>query len=133
MQQQQAMCCVGHLKTCDLSLLARQEVSSSTSQGQGEVPRTLEVELSRDLVDCCVAGDVVTVLGLVKVICTEATAGVLQSRPGGQCEVCDGRACPRWLVSVGDCQVLLSTEGLMAVTGHSEIISRQLQLCPCSS
>ena len=74
-------------KSWDLSLLARQEVSSNTSQEEGEVPRTLEVELLRDLVDCCVAGDLVTVLGLVKVICTEAAAGVLSSRPGGQCEV----------------------------------------------
>ena len=68
---------MGHIDTCHLSLFAQQEVSSSTSQGQGELPRTLEVELLRDLVDCCVAGDMVTVLGLVKVICTEATAGVL--------------------------------------------------------
>ena len=74
---------MGHLETCHLSLHAWQEVNSSTSQGQGEVPRTLEVELLRDLVDCCVAGDLVTVLGLVKVICTEATAGVLQHRLGG--------------------------------------------------
>lgn len=85
------------MATCHLSLPAWQEVGSSTSQGQGEVPRTVEVELLRDLVDCCVAGDVVTVLGLVKVICTEATAGMLSSRPGGQCAFSDARAWPQWL------------------------------------
>lgn len=39
------------------------------------MPRTLEVELTRDLVDSCSAGDVVTALGLVKVLSTEAEAG----------------------------------------------------------
>ena len=39
------------------------------------MPRTLEVELKGDLVDCCSAGDVVTVLGLVKVATSEARKG----------------------------------------------------------
>ena len=40
------------------------------------VPRTIEVELTRDLVESCFAGDVVTVLGLVKVMSTDSKRGV---------------------------------------------------------
>ena len=40
-----------------------------------QVPRTIEVELTRDLVENCSAGDVVTVLGLVKVMSTESKRG----------------------------------------------------------
>ena len=43
------------------------------------MPRSIEVELRRDLVDACCAGDVVTVLGLVRVINTEGEAG--KSKP----------------------------------------------------
>jgi hypothetical protein len=39
------------------------------------VPRSIEAELRGDLVDACCAGDCVTLLGLVRVINTEAEAG----------------------------------------------------------
>jgi len=39
------------------------------------VPRTVEVELKQDLVSSCVVGDVVTVLGLVKVLATGEQGG----------------------------------------------------------
>jgi DNA helicase MCM8 len=41
----------------------------------GRVPRTVEVELSEDLVDSCVPGDVVTIGGIVKAIETDVAAG----------------------------------------------------------
>jgi DNA helicase MCM8 len=43
----------------------------------GRVPRTVECELTEDLVDSCVPGDVVTVTGIVKVISVDAAAGTL--------------------------------------------------------
>lgn len=55
-----------------------QELSNADKEDAGGVPRTLEVELRGDLVDCCSAGDVVTVLGLVKVVTAD-------SRKGGPC------------------------------------------------
>lgn len=36
----------------------------------GRVPRTVEVELTEDLVDSCVPGDEVTITGVVKVCST---------------------------------------------------------------
>lgn len=46
----------------------------------GQVPRTVEVEVREDMVDSCTAGDVVTVVGIVKVINTEAIPGDLQKK-----------------------------------------------------
>ena len=45
---------------------------------EGRVPRTIEIELTRDLVESCKAGDVVTVLGMVKVMNAEQDGGTLQ-------------------------------------------------------
>lgn len=42
-------------------------MASPNGGNDGRVPRTVEVELHGDLVDSCVAGDVVTVLAIVKV------------------------------------------------------------------
>ena len=52
-----------------------QELSQADKEEVGRVPRTLEVELTRDLVDSCSAGDVVTALGIIKVLSTDAEAG----------------------------------------------------------
>jgi DNA helicase MCM8 len=41
----------------------------------GRVPRTIECELTEDLVDSCVPGDVITLCGIVKVISTDADKG----------------------------------------------------------
>ena len=57
-----------------------QELNSTDKEAAGGVPRTIEVELTEDLVDCCTAGDVVTVLGLVKVISTDMRAGTMQQK-----------------------------------------------------
>jgi DNA helicase MCM8 len=38
----------------------------------GRVPRTVECELTEDLVDSCIPGDLVTLCGIVKVASTEA-------------------------------------------------------------
>lgn len=41
-------------------------VASNLQDEEGRIPRTVDVELTEDLIGCCVAGDVVTVLGKVK-------------------------------------------------------------------
>ncbi|CAL8468614.1 g8154 [Coccomyxa elongata] len=52
-----------------------QELQSAHRDSSGQIPRTIEIELKEDLVDSCTAGDVVTIVGIVKVINTEALAG----------------------------------------------------------
>ncbi|KAK9124361.1 hypothetical protein Sjap_013963 [Stephania japonica] len=48
--------------------LRLQELLRSENHEEGRVPRTVECELSEDLVDACIPGNVVTVTGIVKVI-----------------------------------------------------------------
>ncbi len=43
----------------------------------GRVPRTCEVELTEDLVDKCVPGDIITVTGTVKVMNIDADKGMV--------------------------------------------------------
>lgn len=54
----------------DWQKLRLQELLGADQQQQGKVPRTVEVELRDDLVGSCVVGDVISVLGLVKVLAT---------------------------------------------------------------
>ena len=55
-----------------------QELQNAHRDSGGQIPRTIEVELKEDLVDSCTAGDVVTVVGIVKVVNTEIVPGVLR-------------------------------------------------------
>ena len=63
-----------------------QELNASDSQNVAQIPRTIEVELTRDLVEICSTGDVVTVLGLVKVMSTDSKRGV-RSKKGSHEEI----------------------------------------------
>lgn len=45
-----------------------QELTKSDDHEEGRVPRTVECELTEDLVDACIPGDVVTVTGIIRVI-----------------------------------------------------------------
>ncbi|OVA18173.1 Mini-chromosome maintenance [Macleaya cordata] len=55
--------------TLSLSLCSSSaELLKSENHEQGRVPRTVECELTEDLVDACIPGDVVTVTGIIKVI-----------------------------------------------------------------
>ncbi len=47
-----------------------QELLGASKAAEGQVPRSVEVELCRDLVHGAVVGDVVTVMGIVKVMAT---------------------------------------------------------------
>ncbi|CAN0009830.1 unnamed protein product, partial [Phaeothamnion confervicola] len=60
--------------TVDYQRLKLQELDSETSEA-GRIPRTVDVELTTDLVDSCIAGDVVTVSGVVKSVNAQFAAG----------------------------------------------------------
>ncbi|KAL3137862.1 hypothetical protein ABBQ38_005115 [Trebouxia sp. C0009 RCD-2024] len=64
-------------QSIDWQKIRIQELSQADKEEAGRVPRTLEVELTRGLVDSCSAGDVVTALGIIKVLSTDAEAGKL--------------------------------------------------------
>ncbi|KAK4798089.1 hypothetical protein SAY86_030415 [Trapa natans] len=55
-------------ETIDFQKIRLQELQQSENHEEGRVPRTVECELTEDLVDMCIPGDVVTVIGFVKVI-----------------------------------------------------------------
>ncbi|KAJ3703254.1 hypothetical protein LUZ61_006959 [Rhynchospora tenuis] len=55
-------------KLIDFQKIRIQELLQPGSHEEGRVPRTVECELSEDLVDSCIPGDIVTVTGIVKVI-----------------------------------------------------------------
>ncbi|KAK6943754.1 MCM, AAA-lid domain [Dillenia turbinata] len=52
----------------DFQKIRLQELLKSEHHEEGRVPRTVECELTEDLVDACIPGDVVTVTGIVRVI-----------------------------------------------------------------
>jgi DNA helicase MCM8 len=56
-------------KLCFSFLQSRiQELAGAENREEGRVPRTIECELTENLVDCCIPGEVVTVTGIVKVL-----------------------------------------------------------------
>uniref|UniRef100_A0ACD5U2I4 Uncharacterized protein n=1 Tax=Avena sativa TaxID=4498 RepID=A0ACD5U2I4_AVESA len=55
-------------KLIDFQKIRIQELASAENREEGRVPRTIECELTEDLVDCCIPGEVVTVTGIVKVL-----------------------------------------------------------------
>lgn len=52
----------------DFQKIRLQELTKSDDHEEGRVPRTVECELTEDLVDACIPGDVVTVTGIIRVI-----------------------------------------------------------------
>ncbi|XP_039007842.1 probable DNA helicase MCM8 [Hibiscus syriacus] len=52
----------------DFQKIRLQELLKSEDHEEGRVPRTVECELTEDLVDVCIPGDVVTVTGIIRVI-----------------------------------------------------------------
>ncbi|XP_038988371.1 probable DNA helicase MCM8 [Phoenix dactylifera] len=55
-------------KAIDFQKIRVQELLKSGNHEEGRVPRTVECELTEDLVDSCIPGDVVTVTGIINVI-----------------------------------------------------------------
>ena len=52
--------------SCWFFLSRVQELSADDRREAGRIPRTIECELTSDLVDSCVPGDMVTITGIVK-------------------------------------------------------------------
>ncbi|MCI4382531.1 hypothetical protein PGIGA_G00015970 [Pangasianodon gigas] len=53
--------------TVDWQTIKVQELISDDQRESGRIPRTIECELTQDLVDSCVPGDMVTITGVIKV------------------------------------------------------------------
>ncbi|XP_061965165.1 probable DNA helicase MCM8 isoform X2 [Populus nigra] len=53
-------------RAIDFQKIRLQELLRSEDHEEGRVPRTVECELTEDLVDACIPGDVVTVTGIIK-------------------------------------------------------------------
>jgi len=62
-------------QTLDFQKIRIQELLQSQNHEEGRMPRTVECELTEDLVDACIPGDVVTVCGIVKIINTDMDVG----------------------------------------------------------
>ncbi|AQK94359.1 minichromosome maintenance 8 [Zea mays] len=61
-----------------------QELASADNHEEGRVPRTVECELTEDLVDCCIPGEIVTVTAIVKVLNNHMDVGGGKSRISSQ-------------------------------------------------
>eukprot|EP00002_Diphylleia_rotans_P024947 TRINITY_DN4927_c0_g1_i6.p1 TRINITY_DN4927_c0_g1~~TRINITY_DN4927_c0_g1_i6.p1 ORF type:complete len:712 (-),score=116.81 TRINITY_DN4927_c0_g1_i6:41-2176(-) len=57
-----------------------QEILGDDQREAGRMPRNIECELTEDLVDSCVPGDMVTVSGIVKVVSTDGDSGRSKTR-----------------------------------------------------
>ena len=53
-------------QTIDWQTVRVQEISGDDRREAGRIPRTIECELTADLVDSCVPGDMVTITAVVK-------------------------------------------------------------------
>ncbi|XP_059176311.1 DNA helicase MCM8-like [Physella acuta] len=62
-------------ETIDWQTIRVQEIMPDSQKEAGRIPRTIDCELTRDLVDSCVPGDVVTVSGIVKVNSVDESRG----------------------------------------------------------
>jgi DNA helicase MCM8 len=70
--------------TVDWQRIRIQEIVEKEEQHEaGRIPRTVECEIAKDLVESCVPGDQVTVCGVVKVISTDQHAEGGSFRGGG--------------------------------------------------
>ena len=60
-----------------------QEVASEASRAPGRIPQTIECELTNDLVNSAIPGDVVVMSGVVKLMIDENS----MSECSGRCEI----------------------------------------------
>ncbi|XP_057438368.1 probable DNA helicase MCM8 [Lotus japonicus] len=71
-------------KTIDFQKIRVQELLKHEDHEEGRVPRTVECELTQDLVDSCIPGDVVTVTGIIRGISTYMDIGGGKSKNKNQ-------------------------------------------------
>jgi DNA helicase MCM8 len=70
----------GSAATIDYQRIRLQEIVSGDQSDQGRIPRTIDCELTADLVDCAIPGDVVTIAGIVKARKTQVRGARGQNR-----------------------------------------------------
>ncbi|KAJ6923018.1 DNA helicase MCM8 [Populus alba x Populus x berolinensis] len=72
-------------KAIDFQKIKLQELLRSEDHEEGRVPRTVECELTEDLVDACIPGDVVTVTGIIKTFnsCLDTGGGKSKNKNQG--------------------------------------------------
>ncbi|KAG5086558.1 hypothetical protein JHK82_053955 [Glycine max] len=71
-------------QTIDFQKIRVQELLKPEDHEEGRVPRTVECELTQDLVDACIPGDVVTVTGIIRGINTYMDIGGGKSKNKNQ-------------------------------------------------
>ncbi|XP_027927115.1 probable DNA helicase MCM8 isoform X2 [Vigna unguiculata] len=71
-------------QTIDFQKIRVQELLKHEDHEEGRVPRTVECELTQDLVDACIPGDVVTVTGIIRGINTYMDIGGGKSKNRNQ-------------------------------------------------
>ncbi|MED6131074.1 DNA replication licensing factor mcm8 [Stylosanthes scabra] len=71
-------------QTIDFQKIRVQEILKPEDHEEGRVPRTVECELTQDLVDVCIPGDVVTVTGIIRGINTYMDIGGGKSKNRSQ-------------------------------------------------
>ncbi|TKY62184.1 DNA helicase MCM8 [Spatholobus suberectus] len=71
-------------QTIDFQKIRVQELLKPEDHEEGRVPRTVECELTQDLVDACIPGDVVTVTGIIRGINTYMDIGGGKSKNRNQ-------------------------------------------------
>jgi DNA helicase MCM8 len=71
--------------TIDWQKIKIQEIIGEDDSDLGRIPRTIEVELSNDLVDTCLPGDIVTIAGILKAVKNEFQTGVVSGKDKNQC------------------------------------------------
>ncbi|RYR03316.1 hypothetical protein Ahy_B06g082200 isoform C [Arachis hypogaea] len=71
-------------QTIDFQKIRVQEILKPEDHEEGRVPRTVECELTQDLVDACIPGDVVTVTGIIRGINTYMDIGGGKSKNRSQ-------------------------------------------------
>ncbi|KAL3683899.1 hypothetical protein R1sor_001921 [Riccia sorocarpa] len=75
-------------KAVDFQKIRIQEILSSSGHEEGRIPRTVECELTEDLVDSCVPADVVTVSGFVKTVNPDGDSGKAKGKGDGLFYLC---------------------------------------------
>ncbi|GAB2226931.1 hypothetical protein Drorol1_Dr00008730 [Drosera rotundifolia] len=63
------------VQAVDFQKIRLQELQKGENHEEGRVPRTVECELTEDLVDSCIPGDIVTVTGIIRQINNYADIG----------------------------------------------------------
>jgi DNA helicase MCM8 len=73
------------ISTIDWQKIKIQEIIGEDDSDLGRIPRTIEVELTNDLVDTCLPGDIVIIAGVLKAVKNEFQSGGASVKDKNQC------------------------------------------------